>query len=317
MSSVHSINFFAFTVPDIREAERFYTAFGLNARRSGKRLELYTHDRASHTDGLAHRWGLIEETSGKVKQLQFISFGCFKEDLEKIRRQAAENGCEQCEPHSMGSPEGLWLRHPEGFLVQVVVSVKSSLDAKVLPPPREPDRLGAGRSPNRSKVSQVQPRRLSHLLLFSAMVPQSVTFFENVLGLRVSDRSGDHVVFMHAPHGCDHHLVAMTGSSGPGLHHVSWDVATLDEVGLGMEQMMAAGYERGWGVGRHVLGSNYFYYVRDPWGSYCEYSFDIDFVPSGIEWPAGDHPGEDSFYLWGPKVPNDFAHNFELEASAS
>ena len=39
-------------------------------------------------------------------------------------------------------------------------------------------------------------------------------------------------------------------------------------------------------MGRHVLGSNYFYYVRDPWGSYAEYSHDIDFVPAGSIWPA-------------------------------
>ena len=49
-----------------------------------------------------------------------------------------------------------------------------------------------------------------------------------------------------------------------GLHHTSWCVASLDDVGLGMEQMSAAGHGEGWGVGRHVLGSNYFRYVRDP-----------------------------------------------------
>ena len=43
------------------------------------------------------------------------------------------------------------------------------------------------------------------------------------------------------------------------------------------------------GVGRHVLGSNYFYYVQDPWGSFAEYSYDIDFVPADriVELPSG------------------------------
>lgn len=80
--------------------------------------------------------------------------------------------------------------------------------------------------------------------------------------------------------------------------------------------MLHAGHERGWGVGRHVLGSNYFYYVRDPWGSYSEYSFDIDFVPQGLQWPSADHPMEDSFYVWGPRVPEDFVRNFETAAPA-
>jgi hypothetical protein len=57
-----------------------------------------------------------------------------------------------------------------------------------------------------------------------------------------------------------------------------------------MDQMLTAGYRGGWGLGRHVLSSDYFYYVRDPWGSYCEYSFDIDYVPEGFVWRAHDQP---------------------------
>jgi hypothetical protein len=51
--------------------------------------------------------------------------------------------------------------------------------------------------------------------------------------------------------------------------------------------------------GRHVLGSNYFRYVRDPGGSYAEYSFDIDFVEAGSIWPTADHAVEDSLFVWG------------------
>ena len=94
----------------------------------------------------------------------------------------------------------------------------------------------------------------------------------------------------------------------------SWDVGTLAEVGLGAAQMARAGYDHGWGLGRHVLGSNYFHYVRDPWGSWSEYSADMDYIPAGVEWPSGDHPGEDSFYLWGPQPPADFVQNHEAGA---
>ena len=64
-----------------------------------------------------------------------------------------------------------------------------------------------------------------------------------------------------------------------------------------------------------MLGSNYFYYVQDPWGSWAEYSFDIDFVPADVDWPAADHPPEDSFYIWGPTVPDDFIINHEQPRS--
>ncbi len=61
-----------------------------------------------------------------------------------------------------------------------------------------------------------------------------------------------------------------------------------------------------------MLGSNYFHYVRDPWGSYAEYSCDIDYIPLTQDWKDGDHPPEDSFFQWGPNPPEDFAHNYEV-----
>ena len=60
-----------------------------------------------------------------------------------------------------------------------------------------------------------------------------------------------------------------------------------------------------------MLGSNYFHYVRDPWGSFAEYSCDIDYIPKEDRWPAADHKPEDSFYLWGPDVPPEFTINYE------
>ncbi|MBU6483967.1 MAG: metapyrocatechase, partial [Betaproteobacteria bacterium] len=99
-------------------------------------------------------------------------------------------------------------------------------------------------------------------------------------------------------------------------HHSSWDVGSIDDIGLGAEYVRTQGYVKGWGVGRHVLGSNYFYYVQDPWGSWAEYSFDIDFVPVDVDWPAADHPPEDSFYVWGPAPPDDFVVNREQPVPA-
>ena len=154
------------------------------------------------------------------------------------------------------------------------------------------------------------------MLMFASDVPASIAFYRDVLGLRLSDRAGDGIAFLHGAHGSDHHLIALAKSHAGGLHHSSWDVGSVHQVGLGAEHMKARGHDRGWGLGRHVLGSNYFYYVRDPWGSYAEYSFDIDHIPADLDWPAADHPPEDSFYVWGPAPPADFVTNFEHPASA-
>ena len=197
---------------------------------------------------------------------------------------------------------GIWIAGPDGLPLQLRAAPKSSPSAPAPQTPPQPC-ANAGRAPARSRAPRVQPLYLSHILLFSADVARATRFYVDVLGLRVSDTSGDVIAFLHSPHGSDHHLIALAKSGGLGLHHTSWCVASLDDVGLGMEQMSAAGHGEGWGVGRHVLGSNYFRYVRDPWGSYAEYSYDIDFVAPGAPWPATDHPPEDALYVWGLPCP--------------
>ncbi len=116
---------------------------------------------------------------------------------------------------------------------------------------------------------------------------------------------------MHAIHGSDHHVIAFAKSTSPGFHHCSWDVTSIEDIGVGAMHMTEHGYRAGWGLGRHALGSNYFHYVRDPWGSYCEYSADIDFIPVTMNWSGQSHPPENALYLWGPEPPADFTKNHE------
>ncbi len=299
---VHSLHRFVFTVPDLDVAAAFYGDFGLDVRRQGDRLDL-------HTFGHAHRWGSIFEAPGP-KRLQYVSFGAYAEDCDRIADRIKAQGGASRPPHALADEEGVWFADPDGTPVQLVASHKVTPAEKTTALHR-PSPSGVGAAPSRSTAGTVRPRRLSHILLFSPDVPRSVRFYSDTLGLRLSDYSGDIIAFLHGAHASDHHLIAFAKSDGPGLHHSSWDVATFDEVGLGMQQMIDRGHAHGWGVGRHVLGSNYFRYIRDPWGSFAEYSYDIDFIPATVDWPAKDHPPEDSFYVWGPPVPDDFIINHE------
>jgi catechol 2,3-dioxygenase-like lactoylglutathione lyase family enzyme len=79
----------------------------------------------------------------------------------------------------------------------------------------------------------------------------------------------------------------------------------------GAARLLDKGYGYGWGLGRHVLGSNVFFYIRDPWHDLAEYFCDIDYIPAGMNWEAQDWPPQDAFYAWGPSVPEDFGKNFE------
>ncbi|WP_233342907.1 VOC family protein [Burkholderia cepacia] len=312
-AAVHSIDHFALNVPSIDVARHFFGAFGLEVRdvESTKpngdfELELRALD--------GHRWARLLPSTHK--SLAYLDFSCFDRDLAALRQQvidaggkldidvAALTGDRQ---HTM---DGFWFVDPDGNLVHVGIGAKTTPDSK-LPFGRADVAADCRGSYPRSQAQMVRPRRMSHVLLFTPDTLRAADFYERSLGLRLSDRSVDIIAFMHAVHGSDHHLLAFTKSTAKGWHHVAWDVNGIDEVGAGSSQMIQAGYTRGWGTGRHVLGSNYFHYVMDPWGSFSEYSADIDYVSAGKSWPAGDFPPEDSLYLWGPDVPPYFIHNSE------
>jgi catechol 2,3-dioxygenase-like lactoylglutathione lyase family enzyme len=301
VTGVHSVDHFAFSVPSLDEAERFYSTFGLDVRRNGNALELRTF-------GNPHRWGVVH-ASGAPKKTEYLCLGIFADDTKAFEARIAKAGI-GCAPHPLSDGEGLWLKNPDGLPVQLKVAPKVSPSIKSEPAPSGPAR-GVAAAPARSQVTQVKPRRLSHVLFFTPDVTRMVEFSRDVLGMALSDHSQDIIAFMHGVHGSDHHLVAFAKSDKPGLHHSSWDVGSIDDVGLGAEQMRVAGYDQGWGIGRHVLGSNYFYYVRDPWKSWAEYSFGIDFIVPDGQWKANNFPPEDSFYVWGPSVHPEFINNFE------
>ncbi|MES2742027.1 MAG: hypothetical protein V4754_13890 [Pseudomonadota bacterium] len=62
---------------------------------------------------------------------------------------------------------------------------------------------------------------------------KSSIFYTEVPGLRLSDRAGSLIAFLHGAHGSDHHLIALAASATYGLHHSSWAVRSFDEVGMG------------------------------------------------------------------------------------
>ena len=307
VTAIHSISRFALSVPNLDEARRFFTAFGLDVRESGDGLALHAH-------GDDHCWATVH-ASGRAKRLEYISFGVYPKDLEPLLERARRHGIETTAAHPLSDGQGAWLRDPDGIAVQLVAAPKvtPSQPHVMGPPSARPNAQGTPIAPARSQATPARPQRLSHLLLFCTDVPRALAFYTHVLGLRLSDRSQDLIAFSHGAHSSDHHLLAWVKSEAPGLHHSSWIVANVDEIGAGMEQMLAAGFAEGWGVGRHVIGSNYFYYARDPWGSFAEFSCGIDYIDAATEWPAGDYPPEDSFYLWGPPVPEYFTINHEAK----
>jgi catechol 2,3-dioxygenase len=299
---VHSVDHFSFAVPDLKVAEHFYKTFGLDVREAGGRLDLYTV-------GNGHCWGSV--TEGPKKALGYLSFGVFEDDLPRFKARFEQLGIPLLDPPPGIASNGIWIRDCNGLLVELKVAAKSSPNEKTVFSSAS-SAPGARGAALRNEWPPVAPRRLAHILIFVRDVGASIKFYGEAFGLRLSDQAGGGA-FMHGIHGSDHHMVAFGQSDAPGMHHCSWDVGSVQDVGAGAMQMADKGFAAGWGLGRHVLGSNYFHYVRDPWGSYSEYSADIDYIPSEIDWEGQSHAPENAFFLWGPAPPKDFLINYESQ----
>lgn len=300
---VHSLDHFALEVPDLDEAARFFGAFGLSVRPEGNQLGTYTF-------GQPHRWATL--IPGQKKRLHHLSFGVFANDLPRFRAHLKGIGIPPIDPPKDTDSEGLWIADPDGVIIEIRVGAKCSPSAKSRCE-IESSPEGIAGAPKRSAANTVRPTHLSHCLTFTRSVSRSIEFYGMALGLRLSDRCGEAIAFLHGIHGSDHHLIAFAQSPSPGLHHSAWTVRSVNDIGLGAMQMASKGYAAGWGMGRHVLGSNYFHYVRDPYGSHCEYTCDMDYIPKGCAWVAHDHAPEDAFYIWGPEPPKDWTVNHEAE----
>ena len=110
---------------------------------------------------------------------------------------------------------------------------------------------------------------------------------------------------------------------GPGDHHIFGFIA--DRTRFPPRELRGAVHRRdrdrrrpdalpgpgpGWGLGRDTIGSNFFHYNPDPWGSWIEWFSDIDQIDDC--WVAGDW--EVPPHLWGTPPPETFLANKEPEA---
>jgi catechol 2,3-dioxygenase-like lactoylglutathione lyase family enzyme len=300
--AVRSLSSYALSVPDLEAGRRFYTTFGLLAAERGDHLTFRCEGRDQDQ---------VHLVEGKRKRLDHLRFGTDQAGLAAIRARMAAKGVPESDATHRAFGDGLWLRDPSGNAVNVVVeSAKPARAGKSVEynTPGHYVRIGKTGCPGKA---QVRPYRLGHVLLFTPRLDDMIRFYTEVLGMRLSDRCGPIIAFLHLPTGGDHHTLALLSDKRSGFHHASFEVGSIDEIGMGAATVLGAGFRNGWGFGRHVIGSNFFHYVRDPWNSLAEYFCDIDQIPADGSWRPRDYPPEDALYRWGPAVPEDFACNYE------
>ncbi len=295
-------------VPDLEPGVKFYTDAGLIASVENgiSRMRCEPQDRAS----------IMLIGGAARKRLHHISLRA--DGLDAIAALVPQHGGTVIEAPAGFDKGGLWVCDPHGMIIHLT---DCPADAELSPgrafeinaPGRVVRKRRSAILPQ-SAYPPAKPLRLGHILVFSPDVPRSVGFMTEALGMGLADRAQDIIAFTCARKDSDHHVVAFAKSAGVGFHHTSFQVADPDEVGRGGRALHSKAGRGDWGFGRHTIGSNFFHYIQDPWGSWFEYYSDIDYIDDYALWTPTNYGMEDSLASWGPALPPDFVHNYEVDA---
>lgn len=297
-------------VPELEPGIKFYTGAGLIAEVTGGVAKFCCKGQ--------ERPSIVLIGGAPYKRLHHISLRAA--DLEGIRANVVLHGGKLLDSPQGFDQTGLWVEDANGMLIHL-----QDRPADPAPEPAEPFtmnlpgrhvRIGRAAMLARRCYEPVSPLRLGHVLVFTPDVPKSLAFMTDALGMGLADRAQDIIAFTCARRNSDHHVVAFAKSPGIGFHHASFEVCGPDEVGRAGSELLAKTGKGGWGFGRHTIGSNFFYYIQDPWGSWFEYYADMDYIKDYSAWTPTNYGMEDSLANWGPIVPDDFVHNYEISGNS-
>lgn len=256
--ALHRLNRITIGVPNVEVTARYYADFG---------LERGTGAAFSTIDG-GEQLALVGAPRRRLVELRIGA-----DDADDLGRIAA----------SLARPEIPTERteteicaYEPGTAVAVVVEVAPRLvQEETLPPPyNAPGFISRpnSRAPGILRDKRVRPRKLGHVVLGSTDQDGSQRFFSQGLGFKISDTVAGLASFLRCS--TDHHNVLVQQAPLAYLHHTSWQVNDVDEVGRAATAMLEADPSRHvWGLGRHHVGSNFFWYLRDPAGNFLRVLF--------------------------------------------
>ena len=286
--ALHRLASITIGVPNVEETSAYYAEFGLT--RDGSTF--------STTDG-GEQLRIVESSSRRLIEL------CIgvddPDDLGRAAERLTGLGVTvQRDPASVNASE-----IHSGTCVTIKVLPRISQAPAVMEAyngPGRSDRQNA-RAPGLLREVPIRPRKLGHVVIGTPDAEASQRFFVDGIGFKVSDQVRGAAAFLRCS--TDHHNLLLQPSPVAFLHHTSWQVEDVDEVGRGAMRMLEGHPERHvWGLGRHFIGSNFFWYLRDPAGNFSEYYSDMDTITDDQLWKPGTwEPSLRALYAWGPDVP--------------
>jgi catechol 2,3-dioxygenase-like lactoylglutathione lyase family enzyme len=143
------------------------------------------------------------------------------------------------------------------------------------------------------------PRRIGHAVfnIPKRTVKECADFYLNRLQFRLTDRAVDLGDFMRAKGSSDHHNLFLAHiQDRAGFNHAAFEVRDFDEVVLGGKHMESRGWKPATRPGRHIMGSNLFWYFKNPSGGNTEYFADMDVMDD--DWQPRIFEKNPGFSMW-------------------
>ncbi|NUP03978.1 MAG: dioxygenase [Nonomuraea sp.] len=297
--SLHRLVSVTMGVPDVAQTAAYYTDFGLTPDDGGW---------FSTRDGGRQ----LRIVAAPSRRLLDLHIGVdHADDLG-----AAASRLRRLDVSSEAGPDTL-VAHDPATGVRAVLEVVPRLRQPTIPatPYNGPGRVerAGGRAPGVLRTGPVRPRKLGHAVLGTTDFDATTAFFRDGLGFKASDYIKDAGAFLRCSD--DHHNLLVLKAPVTFLHHTSWQVDDVDEVGRGASAMLEDHPERHvWGLGRHHAGSNFFWYLKDPAGNFSEYYSDMDCVVDDQLWTPEILEGAKGLFNWGPPPPPSFLRPDDLAA---
>lgn len=298
--ALHRLLGFRAAVPDPAAVTGFYLELGL----SGNDVRGWTGSEGGAT---------VHLDEGELRRPLSIEIGCDSEaDIDAIARRLIDGGGD---PRRNSTELRVNDPHAHVELIVRVADPHRPADVGELPEPNAPGhdvRLDA-RAPavfGRPRP----PRRLGHLVLGTPDIAATRDLLVDGLGFKVSDELPGMIAFLRCSR--DHHNVALVDSPVPLLQHYSWECDDVDHVGHTATALCRADPDRhAWGLGRHFAGSNFYWYLRDPSGSFVELYSDMDRIEDDDAWETRGRTPFDFEHIansWGPDIPLEFIEPADL-----
>ncbi len=280
-------------VQDVGLGSRFFEEFGLIKTESGQSGATYlTKEGSAVQIRLADDPGLPPPIEGPPTIREVVWGVRSKGDLDAIGAELSKDR----ETFSAADRK-LCSTDPNGLAIAFQVSRRKEIPT---PPPPQP-RLNA----RTNFYDRAAPDHIAHVVFFTPHVKETVDFYVERLGFLLSDTLTGLGTFLRCS--SDHHNLFLVNHERKGLNHVSFRLQDFDEIMAGKEFLQKRGWRPVWGPGRHVIGSNLFYYFANPCGAYVEYYADMDCITDPAAWTAREWaPTQENLAAWGPAIPDEF-----------